>query len=127
MKDRITHAVATDSISKQDEGCTLVEKWREASGGGEGLSVITYQPAQQIWRRDALVQSSVVLAFEGRLLSGSIVMTAKQYSASGLTELHRISFTPKSDGTVEEVWQTSMDAGKLWQTRFDEIFTRIAE
>ena len=127
MKDRTARVVATDSVTKEDRGCTLVEKWRDASGGGEGLSVITYHPAQQMWHRDALIRSSVVLAFEGRMSGGSMIMTAKQYSGSGLTELHRIRFTPKSDGTVEEVWQTSIDAGRSWHIRFDEVMTRIAE
>ena len=104
----------------------MIEKWRDASGG-EGLSVFMYQPSQRAWKRDALVRSAVVLAFEGRKNGGSMVMTAKQFLPSGLTELHRITFTPKSDGTVEEVWQTSTDGGTSWQIRFDEIFTRIAE
>ena len=58
---------------------------------------------------------------------GSMIMTAKQYSEWGIVQLHRISWTPKSEGSVEEVWQTSTDVGKSWQVRFDDSFTRIAE
>lgn len=126
MKDRATPAVATDSITTNDRGCTLIEKWRDASGN-EGLSVFMYQPAQQSWLRNTLIRSSVVLAFEGRMADGSISMTATQYLPSGLPELHRIRFTPKTDGTIEEVWLTSTDLGKSWETRFDEVFTRIGE
>jgi hypothetical protein len=126
VKDLSKHAIATDTISKTDANCTLIEEWRGV-GGNEGLAVITYQSAQKTWHRDALLRSSVILAFEGRMTGGSMVMTAKQYSESGISRLHRISWTPRNDGTIEEVWQTSMDTGKSWQTRFDEILTRIAE
>jgi hypothetical protein len=126
VKDRNNEVVATETVSKKDGDCTLIEEWRDVSGN-EGLAVITYRPAQKTWHRDSLLRSSVVLAFEGRLSGSSMVMTAKQYSESGVTQLHRISWTLRSDGSIEEVWQTSADVGKSWQMRFDEILTRIAE
>lgn len=125
VKDRLGRVIATDSVSKSGN-CTLVEKWRDV-GATEGLAVITYRSARKVWHRDALLRSRFILAFEGQMSGGSMIMTAKQYSDSGAVKLHRITWTPKIDGSVEEVWQTSIDAGKSWQIRFDDILTRIAE
>ena len=126
VKDRAGKAIATQSASRLGE-CTLVEKWRGVGGTGEGLAVTTYQSAEKRWHRDALIRSPVVLGFEGRISGSSMVMTAKQYSEFGVDQIHRISWTPRGDGSVEETWQTSTNTGVPWKTRFDEFLTRIAE
>ena len=41
--------------------------------------------------------------------------------------MHRVAWTPTSDGAVEERWQTSTDAGRSWQAKFYGVFHRIAE
>jgi hypothetical protein len=127
VRDRATHVVATDSVTRADGDCTLIEKWRGAGEASEGLAVITYQSERKTWHRDALLRSSVILAFEGRMSGGSMVMIAREYSESGVARLHRLSWTPGSNGSVEQLWQISADGGKSWQIRFDEFLSQIAE
>lgn len=127
VKDVAGRAVGTESVTKDDGGCTLIEKWRGVTARDVGLAVITYQPAQKLWHRDALLRSASLLEFDGRTTGGSMFMTAKQYSESGLTRVHRITWTPNTDGSIRELWQSSTDIGNSWQVRFDDVLTRIAE
>ena len=40
---------------------------------------------------------------------------------------HRITWTPRPDGTVRQHWQTSLDGGATWTTAFDGAYRRAAE
>ena len=52
--------------------------------------------------------------------------TGKEYQPDG-ARLHGVTWTARSDGSVEERWQTSTDAGRSWQMHFHGVFERIAE
>jgi hypothetical protein len=41
--------------------------------------------------------------------------------------MHRVTWTRKPDGSVQERWQTSADAGQSWEVRLDGVLQRIAE
>jgi hypothetical protein len=41
--------------------------------------------------------------------------TGKVYAESSVTRMHHITWTPKSDGFVEELWRTSTDGGQSCQ------------
>jgi hypothetical protein len=74
-----------------------------------------------------MVHVGFVLALDGRRNGVTMVMTGKNHPNPGVTRMHRLNWTPKSDGSVEELWQTSTDAGRSWQVHFDGIFRRLAE
>ena len=44
------------------------------------------------------------------------VIPLLQAKGSGVVQLHRISLTPKSDGTIEELWQTKTGGATPWKT-----------
>jgi hypothetical protein len=35
-----------------------------------------------------------------------------------------MSFTPNSDGTIRQLWESSADEGKTWTPLFDGIYRR---
>jgi hypothetical protein len=39
---------------------------------------------------------------------------------------HEITWTPRADGTVRQVWRVSRDAGQTWTTNFDGTYVRKA-
>ena len=67
-----------------------------------------------------------MLAFDGHLDGATMVMTGKDYQ-SDVVRINRVTWTPRSDGSVEERWQTSTDAGRSWQAHFYGVLQRIAE
>jgi hypothetical protein len=126
VRDSSGQAIGTATISKGYGGCVLIETWRGVGKVGESLGVIGYQPENRRWHRDFLDPGGVVLTLEGERDGATMVMTGKDYSADGV-RMHRVAWSPRSDGAVEERWQTSADAGRSWQVHFFGVFHRISE
>ena len=127
VRDRSGRVLGTHSVSKEHGGCSLVELWREAGNGREGLGVIGYRPENGVWHHDLMIHVGFVLSLDGRLDGASMVMTGKDYPGRGVTRMHRVRWTPTSDGSVEQSWQTSIDDGQSWQVHFEGVFQRISE
>jgi hypothetical protein len=126
VRDSSSHVIGTVTVSHEYGGCVLIERWRGVANSGEGLGVIGYQPGSAIWHREYIDQGRFLLAFDGHLDGATMVMTGKDYQ-SDVVRMHRMTWTRKNDGSVEERWQTSTDAGRSWQVRFYGVLQRIAE
>ena len=126
VRDSSGQAIGTATVSKGYGGCVLIETWQGVGSAGESLGVIGYQPERRRWHRDFLDSGGVVLTLEGERDGAAMVMTGKDYQADG-ARMHRVAWSPRSDGAVEERWQTSTDAGRSWQVHFYGMFHRIAE
>jgi len=100
------------------DGCVLSESWRGASGG-RGFSYNAYDRGRKVWHQTWVDKQGNLLLLEGGLQTGMMVLTGVQ----GQT-LHRISWEPRKDGTVRQLWETSADQGKAWQTEFDGHYRR---
>lgn len=127
VRDRSGRVLGIDSFSKEHGGCSLIELWREAGSGKEGLGVIGYRPETGAWHQDLMIHVGFVLSVEGGMDGASMVMTGKEHPGQGVTRIHRIRWTPTSDGSVEQLWQTSIDDGQSWQVHFEGAFQRISE
>jgi len=126
VRDSSGHAIGTVTVSHEYSGCVLIERWRGVGNAGEGLGVIGYQPGSKTWHRDYIDRGGLVLAFDGHLDGARMVMMGTDYQ-SDVARTHRVTWTRKSDGAVEERWQTSADAGRSWQVDFFGVLERIAE
>src|SRR5690606_28912747 len=108
-----------------------VETWLGAGSGRQSLGVIGFEPEDRegkdgIWRREFLGSDGVVLSLAGRVHGAAMVMTGKEYRPEGVHG-NRVTWRPRSDGTVEVRWETSAADGASWQDRSREVFHRIAE
>lgn len=126
VRDSSGHAIGTVTVSKEYGRCVLLERWRGAAKSGEGLGVIGYQPEKKIWHREYLDHGGFVLAFDGERDGEAMVMTGKEYQPD-VVRMHRVTWTRKPDGSVDERWQTSTDEGRSWEERLHAVLQRIAE
>jgi hypothetical protein len=126
VRDSSGHAIGTVTVSREYSGCALIERWRGVGNAGEGLGVIGWQPGSKTWHRDYLDHGGFVLAFDGQRDGAAMVMTGKDYQPD-VVRMHRVTWSPKSNGSVEERWQTSTDAGRSWRMQFYGDLERIAE
>jgi hypothetical protein len=127
VRDRSGRVLGVDSVSKDHGGCSLIELWREAGTGKEGLGVIGYRPEKGAWHEDLMIHVGFVLSVEGGSDGAGMVMTGKDYPGRGVTRMHRLRWMPTSDGSVEQLWQTSIDGGHSWEVHFEGFFQRISE
>ena len=100
------------------DGCALHESWRGATGG-QGFSYNAYDPHRKVWHQTWVDRQGNLLLLEGAFSVGQMVLQGVQ----GKT-LHRITWEPRKDGSVRQLWETSVDQGKTWQTEFDGLYRR---
>ena len=120
--DGTTH-VGDNRIERSDNGCWLVEHWRGASGI-DGTSTNAWDAQHRVWRQFWVGADGVVLRLEGGLQNGAMVMTGELPNPQGGTQLQRITWTPQTDGSVVQHWDTSDDAGTTWATTFRGHYRR---
>ena len=111
-------------IEKKLRGCVLHERWTGASGSvGESFNV--YRGDTQQWHQSWVDNSGSLLMIEGEFTSGSMILSGETTDAQGLTVLNRITWTPHTADSVQQVWETSTDAGTTWTTAFDGRYVRV--
>jgi hypothetical protein len=119
-------AVAGHSrIEPVSDGCGISEQW-QGSGGGGGVSYNAWDSGSGHWRQFWVGNTSGdVLYLVGGFKDGSMSMQGSRPNATdGKPQLQRITWTPKPDGTVRQLWETSDDDGKSWQVSFDGSYHR---
>jgi hypothetical protein len=99
-------------------GCALNESWRGAKGG-EGFSYSAYDSIRKVWHQTWVDRDGLVLQLDGGMQDGKMVL-------SGLTGkiLNRVSWEPRTDGSVRQLWESSEDQGKTWKVQFDGIYRK---
>ena len=126
VRDSSDHAVGTATVTRAYAGCVLVETWFGVGSIGESLGIIGFDTETGRWHRSFLDPAGVVLTFAGGIEGSTMVMTGKEYRPEGVL-VHRITWRPRSDGTIEERWQVSSDEGHSWDVRLYGVYHRIAE
>jgi hypothetical protein len=66
----------------------------------------------------------MLLQLEGELIDGAMRLQGTGLTPEGAT-FNRVTWTPRPDGTVRQLWETSTDRRRSWQTVFDGVYRRI--
>jgi hypothetical protein len=114
--------VGTSEITRQSEGCAIREQWLSAKGTG-GMSINYYDPGDRQWRQDWVGGDGTILHLHGGMVGGAMVIFGEATGAKGPYQ-NRITYTPSSDGKVNQEWSISTDDGKTWQTTFLGIYEK---
>lgn len=114
--------VGHNRIEREYNGCVLHEHY-STDRGYSGESLNTYDASRQLWHQTWVDSSGLLLLLDGGLRDGSMVMEGQTADAQGRTVRHRITWTPKPDGTVRQHWESTGSDGQ-WTTAFDGTYTR---
>lgn len=115
-------AVGTNSITRIADGCGLLEQW-QARGGPPGTSINFYDPAAESWNQVWVGGGGVLLRLEGGLNGdGEMVMTGRTRETSRGAVRDRITWTPRPDGSVVQIWHITTDDGDSWTQVFEGIY-----
>lgn len=104
-------------IAREAGGCALHEHWQGARGIS-GMSLNAWDAQRRHWTQFWVGGDGLVLRLQGGVEAGAMVMRGELPSATGGVQQQRITWTPREDGTVEQRWETSDDAGKTWVVSF---------
>jgi hypothetical protein len=112
----------TNSITRAHGGCVILERWTGA-GGFSGSSFNIYTPATRRWHQLWVDSAGTLLQLEGEFRDGSMRLEGTGLTPKG-PMFNRITWTPRNDGTLRQVWEISTDQGKTWQASFDGTYRK---
>ena len=114
----------TNTITRDQRGCVLTEKWMSATGG-TGMSVNFLDRITgdwvQVWNSEggSQIQIRGGMTDDVMLLVGTL-----HYVAAGTTSPFRGLWTPLPDGRVRQFFEQSNDGGETWVPWFEGFYTR---
>ncbi len=115
----------TNTISKAEKGCVLIENWSGASGGtGMSINYLEHSSGEwvQIWNAAGGSQINIRggLTDDGMLLVGNV-----HYVANSTTADFRGLWTLLDDGRVRQYFEQWDDDGETWSPWFEGFYTRV--
>jgi hypothetical protein len=114
----------TNRIAEDLKGCVLVEQWT-AKGGGRGSSLNFYDRRTRAWHQTWIDEQGGALRLEGGLRDGAMVLQSEpQPDAKGVPTIQRITWSPGTEGSVRQHWESSRDGGATWTTVFDGRYVK---
>lgn len=104
------------------KGCAIVEHWTSARGE-HGTSINFYDRATKQWSQAWMDEGGNALHLRGGLVDGRMVMSSAPRDTGKGVDVQRITWWKERDGTVRQVWESSIDGGKTWTMAFDGAYT----
>jgi hypothetical protein len=114
----------TNSITREEKGCVLLEHWSNVAGGtGQSINYVDKISGEwvQVWNSEGGSQINIRggMTDEGMLLVGTLHTVG-----NGTTIPFRALWTPLEDGRVRQFFEQSSDEGQTWTTWFEGFYTR---
>ena len=105
-------------------GCVLHESWK-GRGGYEGQSFNRYDAERGVWHQSWVDSSGGLLVIEGAFKDGTMRLSdAGQPGKKDPLKVNEIAWNANPDGSVRQLWRTSVDGGKTWTTAFDGKYVK---
>ena len=114
----------TNRITREHGGCVVHEHYA-TDRGYDGESFNVYDVTRGVWHQTWVDSSGLLLVLEGGLRDGAMVLEGNVLGAAGKAVPQRITWTPRPDGTVRQLWQ-SQDPKGGWSVVFDGTYKRPA-
>ena len=65
-----------------------------------------------------------LLLLDGEFKEGKMQLAGETHGPGGGKVLHRVSFEPRPDSRIHQLWRSSNDSGKTWSVVFDGFYER---
>lgn len=116
----------TNSITKVENGCLLIERWKGAQGS-TGQSYNFYDTGLEKWRQ-VWVARGATIDYAGKLTEdGEMRLEGEIAYRNGSTAPFRGSWTPEADDSVTQHFQQYNSETESWDDWFTGIYRRSAD
>jgi len=114
----------SDTITSEERGCVLVERWQSATGG-TGMSINYLDKASDEWVQVWNAGGGSQINIRGGMTDRGMLLTGRLHNVvSGTTAPFRGLWTLLPDGRVRQFFEQSNDDGQTWTTWFEGFYTR---
>jgi hypothetical protein len=114
----------TNSITREERGCVLVEHWENSIGGtGQSINYVDKITGEwvQVWNAEGGSQINI----RGGMTDDGMLLIGTLHTVGNDTTLpFRALWTLLPDGRVRQFFEQSTDDGKTWTTWFEGFYTR---
>jgi hypothetical protein len=111
--------VGHSEVTKQDGGCTVVERWHGA-GGASGTSISFFAPSKGEWRQVWAGSGGTLIDLSGGLVDGSMHLEGTiEYVEPERVVAFRGTWTPQPGGAVRQLLEEFDLAAQSWQPWFE--------
>jgi hypothetical protein len=113
--------VGTNKVTREQDGCLLVEHWTSSRGKETGTSFNYYDIRDKKWHQLYLSNSGNAGAFPamaGQINDGKMVLISDESA----TPVFRWTWYVISPGHVRQMAERSSDGQKTWKTIWDSIY-----
>ncbi|MFT7517878.1 MAG: tetratricopeptide (TPR) repeat protein [Kiritimatiellia bacterium] len=87
VRDAKGELAGTDTITRSQHGCALIETWQDARGWS-GMSLNTFDPNTDVWRQHWVAETGTVANYTGKITQKSrFVLTGTESLANGEVRL----------------------------------------
>ena len=124
VRDTAGKLLGQNRITSLHKGCVLFENYRAGEFSGSSLNI--HDADTKRWHQTWVDSSGGLLVIEGGLVEGKMILageTVDPEKPGGKID-NRITWQPLADGRVRQLWETSTDKGKTWNTTFDGYYTK---
>lgn len=117
--------VGTNRIIVMQDSCIMQENWAAQGSPYTGTSYNFYNTSTGKWQQVWIDNQGGSLLLEGGLVGKEMILKSKEVkNAKGELQIDRITWTPNSDGTVRQLWETSTDKELNWKAAFNGMYRR---
>jgi hypothetical protein len=111
-----------NQITREYGGCVIHERY-STDHGYSGESLNAFDSTRGIWHQTWVDDAGLLLLLEGRWDGKSMILEGQGPDAKGVTRRQRITWTPATDGTLRQLWESADDGGG-WTVVFDGLYKR---
>jgi hypothetical protein len=116
----------TNMIVALQDSCLIQENWTSKGGSFTGTSYNFYDSKSKQWRQLWIDNQGGSLRLKGAFENGSMVLSSEELpNKENKPQTDRITWTPQKDGSVRQLWETTVDRGKTWTVVFDGLYKKI--
>ncbi len=116
--------IASSRILSAQDGCAVTEHY--TAGSFTGMSLNFYDSTTGQWHQSWMSNGGGAVHLAGGLNAAGAMELADAdlpvSEASGT--VNKVTWTPREDGSVRQLWEQSSDKGENWAVVFDGIYTR---
>lgn len=123
IDNRTGNRAGSNSISKTEAGCLIIEKWLSGNSG-TGTSINYFNPVQNQWRQLWVSAGQYSIDIVGGLKAGSMVLEGDIYYFSGNSNKFRGTWTPNDDGSVRQFFEQFNEDTNSWDVWFDGRYVK---